>query len=123
MEGLIGFNLTSTFHDIEGNVFKAYEKKSRWVVALKVLKKSLLTRYEHLIKRECEIQSHLYHDNILRLLAFFFDDKRIYLVLEYAPNGELYTLLKKVRRFSEEETAKYILQLVNSRTEFMTFWC
>lgn len=35
--------------------------------------------------REIEIQSHLRHQNILRMYGFFHDEARIYLILEYAP--------------------------------------
>lgn len=46
------------------------------------------------------------HKNILRLYGYFYDEKRVYLILEYAPKGELYALLKKVGRFSEKRAAK-----------------
>jgi serine/threonine protein kinase len=50
---------------------------------------------EHQLKREIEIQSHLKgHDNILQLYGFFWDAERVYLILEYAPGGELYKELK-----------------------------
>jgi serine/threonine protein kinase len=45
---------------------------------------------EHQLRREIEIQSHLKHDNVLRMYGFFWDLKKIYLILEYAPGGELY---------------------------------
>lgn len=50
---------------------------------------------EHQLRREIEIQSHLRHNNILRMYGFFWDEKKIYLILEYAPGGELYKDLKK----------------------------
>ena len=37
--------------------------------------------------------------------GFFWDEKRIYLLLEYAAKGELYDLLTKAKRFSETEAA------------------
>jgi serine/threonine protein kinase len=33
--------------------------------------------------------------NILKLYTFFHDEKRIYLILEYAPQGELFKEMKK----------------------------
>ena len=52
-----------------GNVYLAREKKSHYIVALKVLFKSQLAKagVEHQLRREIEIQSHLKHPNILRL--------------------------------------------------------
>lgn len=43
------------------------------------------------------------HPNILRMYGYFYDDKRIYLILEYAPKGELYKELNKQpnKRFDE----------------------
>ncbi len=45
------------------------------------------------------------HPNILRMYGWFHDDSRIYLILEYACNGELYKKLKKVGRFDDRQTA------------------
>ena len=38
---------------------------------------------------EVTIQYNLRHANILRLFAYFYDRKKIYLVLEYAAKGDL----------------------------------
>jgi len=43
--------------------------------------------------------------------GFFYDEKRVYLILEYAPGGEMYKLMQKEGTFSEEKTAKYVVQL------------
>ena len=82
-----------------GSVYLARERKTKYIVALKVLQKSQLTKagVEHQLRREIEIQSHLRHKNILRMFGYFYDDKRIYLILEFAPQGELYKKLMKVR--------------------------
>lgn len=73
-----------------GNVYLAREKKSKFLVALKVLFKSAIKNFnnEHQVRREIEIQSHLRHPNILRMYGYFHDDTRVYLILEYAPHGE-----------------------------------
>ena len=98
-----------------GHVYLAREKKSKFIVALKVLyKKQLLkSNVEHQLRREIEIQSHLRHENILRMYGFFWDDKKIYLILEYAPGGELYKDLKKQPngRYAENIAADYIRQM------------
>lgn len=99
-----------------GNVYLAREKKSKYIVALKVLFKSQLinNNVHHQLKREIEIQSHLRHPNILRLFGYFYDETRVYLILEYAQKGELYTLLKQEVRFSEKKAAKFISQLIDA---------
>ncbi|KAJ3336052.1 hypothetical protein HDU91_001928, partial [Kappamyces sp. JEL0680] len=99
-----------------GRVYLAREKKSGYVVALKVLFKSELAenKVEKQLRREIEIQSHLRHPNILRLYGYFYDPKRVYLILEYAAKGELYRLLQKETRFSEETSANYISQMAHA---------
>lgn len=96
-----------------GRVYLARENRTKFMVALKVLFKSELrkNRVEHQLRREIEIQSHLDHDNILKLYGWFHDETRIYLILEFAPEGELYGHLTKLGKFDEKTAANYILQL------------
>jgi serine/threonine protein kinase len=47
------------------------------------------------MRREIEIHSHLKHENILKMHGFFYDNKKIYIILDYAPKGELYKILQK----------------------------
>ncbi|KAJ0410854.1 hypothetical protein ATCC90586_007890 [Pythium insidiosum] len=99
-----------------GNVYLAREKKSKYVVALKVLNKQQLVKssVEHQLRREIEIQSHLRHKNILRLYGYFYDAKRVYLIIEFAPQGELYKKLVKAGRFSETQSALYVQELARA---------
>ena len=60
---------------------------------------------EHQLTREIEIQTHLHHANVLRLFTHFWDEKKIYLVLEYAVRGEMYKALQKKCKFDEETAA------------------
>lgn len=100
-----------------GVVFKARLKASKQTVALKVLAKCELEK-DHMseqLRKEVEIHSRLKHPNIVQLLGYFDDPKRVYLVLEYAAGGELYRHMKKQRngRFSEAQAAIYIAQLAS----------
>ncbi|XP_046735607.1 aurora kinase C-like [Diprion similis] len=101
-----------------GNVYLAREKKSKYIIAMKVLFKAQIktAEVEHQVKREIEIQTHLRHPNILRMYGYFHDDRRIYLILEYAPKGELFKELKAQpnERFDEVRTATYISQLADA---------
>ncbi|XP_065676763.1 aurora kinase C-like [Hydra vulgaris] len=99
-----------------GSVYLAREKQSHFIVALKVLFKSQLMKaaVEHQLRREIEIQSHLKHPHILRLYGYFYDAKRVFLILEYAPQGELYKHLTKSERFNEAKSATYISQLASA---------
>ena len=43
------------------------------------------------------------HPNVLRMYGYFFDETRVYLILEFAANGEMYKFLKRqpLSRFTE----------------------
>nr|CAB3224784.1 aurora kinase [Phallusia mammillata] len=99
-----------------GSVYLARERESKFIVALKVLFKSQLVKsnVEHQLRREIEIQSHLRHPHILRLYGYFHDETRVYLILEYAPRGEMFKELMKQGRFNEELTATYIAELADA---------
>ncbi|KAI9470883.1 MAG: kinase-like domain-containing protein [Benjaminiella poitrasii] len=99
-----------------GHVYLAREKESGFIVALKVLYKSELakTGIEKQLRREVEIQGHLKHPNILRLYGYFHDKTRVFLILEYAAKGELFTELQNRGRFTEPEAANYAMQMVNA---------
>ncbi|KAJ1346217.1 Aurora/IPL1- protein kinase 2 [Parelaphostrongylus tenuis] len=99
-----------------GSVYLARLKSNGFFVALKVLFKSQLQKsnVEHQLRREIEIQGHLRHPNILRMYTYFWDHKRIYLVLEYAQRGELYKYLKKKTRFDETTAAVFMFQLADA---------
>jgi hypothetical protein len=99
-----------------GHVYLAREKSQKFVCAIKVLFKAQLVsaKVDHQLRREIEIQSHLKHGNILQLYAYFYDDTRVYLVLEFAEKGELYKMLQKEGSFTEETTARYIKSLASA---------
>ncbi|XP_022711711.1 aurora kinase A-A-like isoform X2 [Varroa jacobsoni] len=99
-----------------GSVYVAREKKSKFIVALKVLFKDQLQNAQvvHQVRREIEIQSHLRHKNILRLFGYFHDEKRVYLILEFAPGGELFKKLRDVGCFNNETAARYMRQITTA---------
>lgn len=99
-----------------GAVYVARERRTGFVFALKILDKRQLIKHrvEHQLRREIEIQSHCRHVNILRLYNFFHDEKRVYLMLEMAPGGELYSLLQQRGTFSEARAAWYFKQMVEA---------
>jgi len=96
-----------------GKVYLARERRTKYIVALKVLSKSQLLKsgVEHQLRREIEIQAHLRHRHILRMYGYFFDNKNIYLILEYSPGGELYKKLTARGQFSERTSARFISDL------------
>ncbi|XP_061832747.1 aurora kinase B isoform X2 [Nerophis lumbriciformis] len=99
-----------------GNVYLARVKEMHAVVALKVLFKSEMEKesVEHQLRREIEIQARLNHPNILRFYNYFHDRKRVFLVLEYAPRGEMYKELQRCGRFDEQRTATYMEEIADA---------
>ncbi|KIJ54546.1 hypothetical protein M422DRAFT_152697 [Sphaerobolus stellatus SS14] len=100
-----------------GRVYMVRTKREpKYILALKCLYKSELIdgRVEKQIRREIEIQQNLRHPHILRLYGYFHDEKRIFLMLEFAGKGELYKQLVKKGSFSERRSSQYIDQLSNA---------
>lgn len=100
-----------------GQVYRATVRRTRQEVALKVLDKQQLCRDDmwEQLRQEVEIHSRLKHRNILQLYGYFYDPKYIYLILEYAPGGELYKAMKAQPegKFSEKVAANFIEQLAS----------
>lgn len=82
-------------------------KTNRSAHFLKVIFKKQLVKcgMEHQLRREIEIMCHLRHPHILQLYTYFHDSNKVYLVLEYAFYGQMYTHLQKEKRFSERRAA------------------
>ena len=55
---------------------------------------------EKLVVREIKIHSFLDHPNIIKLFGVFHDKHKIYLILEYAPDSELYSEIKNQVRLT-----------------------
>ncbi|OCF30442.1 AUR protein kinase [Kwoniella heveanensis CBS 569] len=100
-----------------GRVYMARTKAPpHFIVALKCLHKAEIVqgKVEKQVRREIEIQQNLRHPNVLRLYGYFHDQKRIFLVLEFAAKGELYKQLSKVGKFDEKRSSRYIAQMADA---------
>ncbi|CAF1189536.1 unnamed protein product [Rotaria magnacalcarata] len=92
------------------------EKKTGFLCALKVIKKSIIRQYqqEHQLIRELEIHMRLFHKHILRMYDFFYDSSRIYVILEYAANDTLASYLKHHQHLDNIRTATFIYQIADA---------
>jgi serine/threonine protein kinase len=99
-----------------GHVYLAREKQSKFIVALKVLNKAQLQKdsMECQLRREIEVQSHMRHPNVVRLYGYFYDQSRIYLIVEYAAKGELFRILREAQKFDAPTAAKYICEMCDA---------
>jgi serine/threonine protein kinase len=104
-----------------GNVYSAKQAGTRFPVALKVLFKAPMVQQNcvHNLRREVEIQCRLKHLNIVQLYGYFYDAKNVYLILEYAANGELYKSVAKNGGFVSEAKAVSYLKEISSAVSYM----
>ena len=101
-----------------GQVYLSREIYSNFIVALKIIDKQkyyAANKINQLMK-EIEIHMELDHFNIIKMYTFFYDSERVYLVLEYAPNGQLFNKLqnKANKRLKEKKAAQYIFQVLKA---------
>ncbi|PKK67541.1 kinase-like protein [Rhizophagus irregularis] len=87
-----------------GRVYMAREKTSKKIVVIKVIFKKNFRKI-------------IWYPNFLRLYGYFYDKHRVFLVLEYAENGELYKHLQKDGPFTEHKAASYISQIADALPE------
>lgn len=99
-----------------GRVYLVRERSSGYICALKTLYKAEFQQcqLERQVLREIEIQTNLCHLNILKLYGQFHDEKRVFLILEFAGQGELYKQLRKEHRFPEWKAAQYAAQIASA---------
>jgi len=86
-------------------------------VVLKVIYKSVLAKFqaERALRNEIEIQAHMRQQNIVRIYGYFYDDDRIYLILEYAMHGDIFNDVQ-LCRLDEPTAASYIQQVAKAVT-------
>lgn len=96
-------------------VYLVRQKATGLLFAMKVLQKaSIVVRkktIEH-TKTERNILEDVRHPYIVKLYYAFQTNHRLYLILEYAPGGELFTHLATERMFSEKVASFYAAQMV-----------
>uniref|UniRef100_A0AC35GIA6 cGMP-dependent protein kinase n=1 Tax=Panagrolaimus sp. PS1159 TaxID=55785 RepID=A0AC35GIA6_9BILA len=92
--------------------------------ALKILNKAHLkkTNQKEHIKNEKNILLSCNSDFIVKLHQTFRDSKRLYLLMEYCPGGEVFTHLRIKGKF-EEETAKYYMAAAMEAIEYLHSKC
>ena len=86
-----------------------------------MLHKSKINEYSmaEQVKIETESGFKLNHPLILTMYDVFHDEKRFYFMLEYAPHGQLYRFLQKVRRFSDRLAATVCSSRLQNKTSFL----
>ncbi|KAI9297797.1 Pkinase-domain-containing protein [Neoconidiobolus thromboides FSU 785] len=96
-----------------GKVYLVKEKRTGFLFALKVFDKSIVRADKRVPEmcREVCIHKELEHPNILTMYTYFHDEEYLYLLLEYAPRGDLFGRIYRDRGMSESTASKYIYQI------------
>ena len=101
-----------------GRVYLVSHNETKELFALKTIeKRKIITTYGKLdiIYNEINIHSKLSHQNIIKLYNMHEDDETINIIMEYAPNGNLYQMIKKEKNgFSESKAFDYFIQVINA---------
>ena len=99
-----------------GTVLLVRQKKTGRLYAQKQFKKASLKVHKHLIeqaKTERDIlESINSHAFVVKLYYAFQDHAKLYLILEYAQGGELFTYLKHEKMFPEDKACFYMAEMV-----------
>ncbi|XP_068127141.1 serine/threonine-protein kinase SIK1 [Hyperolius riggenbachi] len=111
------------FYDIEGTLGKgnfavvklARHRVTNTQVAIKIIDKTRLDRTNlEKIYREVQIMKRLRHPNVIRLYQVMETRDMIYIVTEYAKNGELFDYLTERGRLTEDEARLKFLQILTA---------
>ena len=62
------------------------------------------------IEREMQIHSKINHPNVIKFYGHQKEKKDIIMILEYAPNGNLFSYIRKKERLSESEAFQFFYQ-------------
>lgn len=91
------------------------DQENNQVFALKILRKTEVIKLKQIdhVRHEREILADVAgHPFITRLIASFSDRDSLYMVLDYVPGGELFSYLRRHRRFPEEWARFYAAEIV-----------
>ena len=97
-----------------GKVLLVIKNDDKKIYAMKVLKKKNMIKrnqVEH-IKTERRIMELMDHPFIIKLKYAFQNEKKLYLVMDYCPGGELFFHIQRVNRFNEDAVKFYSAQLL-----------
>jgi aurora kinase len=97
-------------------VWLAREKSTGAIVVLKCIMKRKVRKYKaaKALRNEIEIQSHVDHPNILKIYGYFDDSEKVYLVLEYAHRGDLYSQIRRRNQMTPRVIATYVIQIAQA---------
>jgi serine/threonine-protein kinase len=93
-------------------VYRARDLMLERTVAVKLLREDFSDdpSFRERFKQEAKAAANLSHPNIVTIHDFGFDDKQIFIVMEYIPGTDLKTILESRGKLNVEETLRLIIQ-------------
>jgi len=93
-------------------VYKGRDQMLERIVAIKVLREdySKDPAFRERFRQEAKAAANLSHSNIVTIFDFGFDEDRLFIVMEYVPGEDLYSLIKKNGHYSLEDGIPLIVQ-------------
>eukprot|EP00762_Andalucia_godoyi_P003133 ANDGO_01079.mRNA.1 putative serine/threonine-protein kinase DDB_G0277165 len=85
-------------------------------VAIKILRKDMLTRNPLLrrkVEREIAVMKLMDHPNVLLLYDVLQSTRYLYLILEHAPNGEMFHFLRQEGKLDSKRAFHFFRQIIN----------
>ncbi|OHT03607.1 CAMK family protein kinase [Tritrichomonas foetus] len=98
-----------------GKVKLGYNKDTNQQVAIKIIPKSSFEQNKNLknkVQREIALMRIVKHPNILQLIDVLESQRHLYIILEYAENGELFDFLVSRHSLPEELAIDFFRQMV-----------
>lgn len=99
-----------------GHVRKVIHKTTGELFAIKEIPKKKVREQQmtEYLMREVKTQLLIKHRNVLRLFYYFEDSQKVYLLLEYANGGSLFSHLRKKGKLKEDEAAPLFVDVVSA---------
>ena len=98
-------------------IFLYENKQNKKKYAIKQIYKDKIiesTNSLNIAYKEIDIHSRFIHKNIIRLYSYEENKTNFNLLLEYAPNGNLFQLIQKKKSLSENECFAYFIQTIDA---------
>ncbi|RAL08622.1 cAMP-dependent protein kinase [Aspergillus homomorphus CBS 101889] len=112
---------TGTFARVWLVKSKEEQQRKDKVYALKMLRKAdviKLKQVEHVRNERKTLADVSGHPFVTTLIASFSDDQHLYMLLDYCPGGEIFSYLRRARRFNEN-TSKFYAAEIALTIEFL----
>ena len=93
-------------------VYRARDLMLERDVAIKVLREdySRDTAFRERFRQEAKAAANLSHGNIVTIYDFGYDEEHLYIVMEFVPGEDLYSLIKRKGKYSLEEGIPLVIQ-------------